>query len=124
MAYDMAALAGQRDIEYFREEFTVPMFYIVELLARRRALRRPGQLFFMNQYLTVGSELGVFRLAEDPAPGRPTPPETMQAEDKLFRELHVEYGPDYSIDSLINAVVEKVAGKPGADNLGTDNNKQ
>lgn len=42
MAYDMGALASQRDIEYFCEDFDVPMFFIVELLARRRQFRRPG----------------------------------------------------------------------------------
>ena len=56
MTYDFAALAGHREIEYFNEQFDIPMFYIVELLARRRERRHPGQLFFMNQYLTVSSE--------------------------------------------------------------------
>lgn len=42
MAYDMAALAKQKEIEYFDEQFDIPMFYIVELLARRREHKLPG----------------------------------------------------------------------------------
>lgn len=42
MAYDMAALAKQKEIEYFDEQFDISMFYIVELLARRREHKLPG----------------------------------------------------------------------------------
>jgi hypothetical protein len=39
MAYDFKALNNQKDIKYFNEEFTISMFYIIELLARRREYR-------------------------------------------------------------------------------------
>lgn len=110
MAYDMKALRGQRDIMLFSEEFTVPMFYIVELLARRRANRRPGQLFFMNQYLTVDSERGAFRAASDGFGDPPAPQKTMAEEDAKFKSMNMDFKPDYSVDAVLDALAEKLTG--------------
>lgn len=113
MAYDLKALSGQKDIEYFCEEFTVPMFYIIEFLARRRERKTGKQLFFMNQYLTVDSEYGVFKLASDLPQLKPDLPETMQSEDAKFKAMNVRYQPDADtnrvIDAIIEAVMEKTA---------------
>lgn len=113
MAYDLAALASQKEIEYFDERFSIPMFYIVELLARRREHRRQGQLFFMNQYLTVSSEQGVFRLAPDISPKKAVTQQMMQAEDEKFKAMGVKYEPDRSMDAVIDAITEKIAKKTG-----------
>jgi len=59
-------------MKYFSEDFTVAMYYIVELLARRRRLKKPDQPFFMNQYLTVDSEDGVFLQAPPLQPVKQT----------------------------------------------------
>ncbi len=47
MSYDMAVLKGS-DLLRFDERFTVPMFFIIELLARRRAAKKTGDLYYMN----------------------------------------------------------------------------
>ena len=111
MAYDLHALAKQKDIEYFCEEFTVAMFYIIELLARRREHKAPGQLFFMNQYVTVDSEHGVFELLPSLSPKNPTSNDVMKAEDEKFKEMNVKYEPDFSLDSVIDAITEKILEK-------------
>lgn len=111
MAYDMDALAKQKEIEYFDEQFDIPMFYIVELLARRREHKLPGQLFYMNQYLTVTSEHGVFKLAPDLSPSKPATQQMMQTEDEKFKAMHVKYEPDYSMDAVIDAITEKIMAK-------------
>lgn len=108
MAYDMKALRGQREIMQFSEEFSVPMFYIVELLARRRANRRPGQLFFMNQYLTVDSEAGVFQNAPQSAPDPSPSQKTMADEDAKFKAMNVDFSPDASVDAVLDAIAEKL----------------
>lgn len=36
------------DLLRFDERFTVPMYYIIEFLARRRNTKQDGQLYFMN----------------------------------------------------------------------------
>lgn len=115
MAYDMAALAGQREIEYFDERFNVSMFYIVELLARRREHRRPGQLFYMNQYLTVTSERGVFKPAPDLPQIRQTTQQEMQDEDEKFKAMGVKYEPDYGMDAVLDAIAEKIIKKTRTD---------
>ena len=115
MAYDIAALAKQKEIEYFDERFDIPMFYIVELLARRREHKLPGQLFYMNQYLTVASEHGVFRLAPDLSPSNPVTQQMMQAEDEKFKAMRVKYEPDYSMDAVIDAITEKIMAKTRKD---------
>lgn len=114
IAYDMSALQTQKEIKYFSEDFTVAMFYIIEFLARRRAYRKNGQLFFMNQYMTVGSELGVYRISDEP-PSRENKigQETMQAEDLLFRKMNVNYAPDNNIDLIIDLMTKKIIEKTG-----------
>lgn len=58
IAYDFSHITD--DLLSFDEDFQIPMFWIIEFLARRRNTRKPGQLYYMNQYLTVESEQGVF----------------------------------------------------------------
>lgn len=115
MAYDIAALAKQKEIEYFDERFDIPMFYIVELLARRREHKLPGQLFYMNQYLTVTSEHGVFKLAPDLPPSKSVTQQMMQAEDEKFKAMRVKHEPDYSMDAVIDAITEKIMAKTRKD---------
>ena len=117
MAYDLGALRMQKDIEYFSEKFTIPMFYIVELLARRRERRLPGQPFFMNQYLTVDSEQGVFINMVDSNSSQQPEPEKMQSEDAIFKSMNVKYEPDFSVDAVIDSLVEKILAKTSKSEL-------
>lgn len=47
IVYDVPALAGTSLLR-FDESFTVPMFFIIEFLARRRNTKPAGSLFYMN----------------------------------------------------------------------------
>lgn len=67
----------------------------------------------MNQYLTVESEFGVFKLAPELSPLRETSPEAMQAEDQTFKAMNVKYEPDHSMDATIDALTEKITAKAG-----------
>lgn len=64
MTYDLPA--ADDDEMYFNEQFTVDMFWIIEFLARRRNAH-PGSLYFMNQYYTCKSELGVYGFKQNQA---------------------------------------------------------
>lgn len=111
MAYDLKKLQEQKNIEYFSEEFSISMFYIIELLARRRTLKTSNQMFYMNQYLTVDSEIGVFKLAEElPSIEEPTQ-ETMRNEDLKFKSMNVKYEPDINVDVVIDSITEKILQK-------------
>lgn len=48
----------------FEEKFRIPMFFIIEFLARRRNRKSRGEFNYMNMYPTVPSELGVFTAPE------------------------------------------------------------
>lgn len=111
MAYDFNALKAQNNIMYFSEEFEVSMFYIIEFLARRRAYKTDNQMFYMNQYLTVDSECGTFKLAPDLLPLKPVTQEMMQKENEIFKNMSVKYEPDFSVDAVIDTLIEKILSK-------------
>lgn len=69
----------------------------------------------MNQYLTVTSEHGVFKLASDLSPSKPVTQQMMQTEDEKFKAMHVKYEPDYSMDAVIDAITEKIMAKTRKD---------
>jgi len=107
MAYDTSH-PSVGELGRLDERFTVPMFYIIELLARRKASRADGQLFYMNQYMTVGSELGVFEVPPAAGPGDQVTQETMKAEDELFRSLGLDTAPDNDVDALLESLWRKI----------------
>lgn len=69
----------------------------------------------MNQYLTVTSEHGVFKLAPDLSPNKSDIQQIMQTEDEKFKAMHVKYEPDYSMDIVIDAITEKIMAKTRKD---------
>lgn len=109
MAYDMGALAGS-DLLKLDERFAVPMFFIIELLARRKATKNAGDLYYMNQYLTVGSEYGTFRTLLD-AKKEQSDPKAMQAEDAVFKSMNLNYAPDNAIDPILEALWDRISAK-------------
>lgn len=58
MTFNFGALGDA--VPMLDERFTVGMFYIIEFLARRRAERKDGQLYYMNQYLSISDEVGAY----------------------------------------------------------------
>ena len=113
ITYDMANTFGT-DLMRFDDRFTVAMFYIIEFLARRRNTKRPDQLFYMNQYLTVGSEFGVFRSVKSEKQDDQPDSETMKREDALFKSMNINFTPDNSVDQVLETLWEKIKQKNSA----------
>lgn len=91
---------GGSDVpQQYNENFSIAMFMIIEYLARRRTKKKPGQLFYMNQYLSIPSELGVFAAVESRANGIDSG--KMQEEDALFKSMKIDYSPDNNIDRVL-----------------------
>ena len=100
------------DLLKFNESFDIPMFMIIEYLARRRNTRVGGQPYFMNMYATIPEEVGVFKMASS-FDSDEIKPEKMAAEDKMFRELNINFAPDNNIDEVLEAVWAKLKSKMG-----------
>ena len=113
VAYD---LDGIKDNDLLRvdERFTVAMYFIIEFLARRKRLCGAESVCFMNQYMTVGSEQGAFSAVEEKHPSERPKPEIMQAEDKAFKEMNIDYSPDNSVDLVLERFWEKIKSKAKA----------
>lgn len=105
--YDMSRTYGT-DLMRFDEKFTIAMFFIIEFLARRRNTKQPGQLFYMNQYLTVGSENGTFRDLKSETPDAQPDPIVMKKEDEVFKSMNVNFAPDNNIDQVLEQLWEKI----------------
>lgn len=58
VAYDLEK-ASESELK-LDEDFSIAMYEIIEALARRKAQKKT-QPYFMNQYVTVPAETGVFR---------------------------------------------------------------
>ena len=100
------------DLLKFNESFDIPMFMIIEFLARRRNTRRPDQLYRMNMYMTVPEELGVFDVSS-PSAGEDPKPEKMAQEDQVFKSLAVNFAPDNNIDEILECLWAKLKVKCG-----------
>ena len=109
--YDNRALSGS-DLYRFDERFSVPMFFIIEFLARRRNTKKTGSLFYMNQYMTVESELGVFRNLTDAIQQQPDKNE-MVANDAEFKKMNLNYAADNNVDEILETLWEKISEKAG-----------
>lgn len=63
----------------------------------------------MNQYLSVGDEVGVYSSAElgtEQIDGA-----KMQEEDTIFRSMKVDYAPDNNLDIVLDAFYAKLKEK-------------
>ena len=105
--YDMHALGA--DVPRFNEGFSIAMFIIIEYLARRRATRKDGQLYFMNQYLSISDEIGTFHAID--TDGSSIDPKKMQEEDALFKSMKIDYAPDNNLDSVLDMFYQKIKEK-------------
>lgn len=77
------------------------MYEIIEYLARRRATKREGQLYYMNYYLSIVDEVGVYEALNIEGPS--IDPKTMQEEDAVFKDMKVDFAPDNNIDIVLEA---------------------
>ena len=103
------------DLLKFNESFGIPMFMIIEFLARRRNSKRSDQLYWMNMYATIPEEVGVFKI--DPESNeQPISQEKMAEEDAIFKKLEVNYAPDNNIDEILENLWGKLKSKLQANN--------
>lgn len=92
----------------FNENFSIPMFMIIEFLARRKASKKDNQPYFMNMYITVPEEVGVFKCIGDEDDVSNS---KMAEEDKIFKSLNVAYSSDNNIDQVIEDLWAKINSK-------------
>lgn len=90
----------QDNIQKFDERFSIAMYMIIEYLARRRASKKDGQLYYMNQYLSISSELGTYH--NEDIQSDQIDPTVMQNEDAIFKSMNVDFTPDNNIDTVLN----------------------
>lgn len=108
MIFNMAK-ADEEEL-HFNDQFEIAMYWIIEYLARRRNTH-PDTLYYMNQYVTVESEHGVFRNKTLNSSDKNTSKENFEKEDKMFRELNIDYSPDNNIDILLEKIYHKLNSK-------------
>lgn len=108
MCYDFSKVPN--DLLKFNESFDIPMFMIIEFLARRRNSRRLDQLYRMNMYMTIPEEPGVFGVSA-PSAGEDPKPEKMAEEDKIFKSLKINFAPDNNIDEILECLWTKLKSK-------------
>lgn len=95
---------------YFDEKYSVAMFYIIEFLARRRATH-PNSLYYMNQYLTVESEKGVFVNTGVNQSDKQIQKDILEKENQIFRSSGINTNPDNNIDQILERVYETLKTK-------------
>lgn len=104
VAYDLEK-TSQSELE-FDEDFTIAMYEIIEALARRKA-KKNSQPYFMNQYVTVPAEAGVFRVSK-----LFKVPELdqlkLKSEDLVFKAKNVQHSADNAIDEVLMAIKTKL----------------
>lgn len=107
MAYDFSKVTD--DLLKFDERFSIPMYHIIEYMARRRNTKSIDSLFFMNQYITIPSEHLTFKTitkTDDTYYQN-----TMKQENDLFMSMNINYSPDGNFDRLLELVYEKLNSK-------------
>lgn len=108
IAYDFSKATD--DQLKFNDKFSIPMYYIIEYLARRRNNKSQGSLFFMNQYLTIPEEKGAFTTVKINKNDDVTSVQ-MKAEDEIFKSMNVNFASDNNIDQLLEQTYEKLKSK-------------
>ena len=99
---------GDADELHFNEDFKIAMFWIIEYLARRRNTH-PGSMYFMNQYLTIPSELGTFiNVEKNESDKEIESKEQMAAEDAKFKAMNINYAADNNIDAVLEKTYLKL----------------
>ena len=93
----------------FDERFTVGMYFIIEFLSRRRATKKDGQLYYMNQYLSIADEVGAYSIEDVKA--KTIDNDVMQHENELFKSLNIDYAPDNNLDIVLDTLYVKLKEK-------------
>lgn len=97
-------MSNYNDEEYLLDEdFDVPMFFIVEYMARRRNLF-PSK-YMMNLYPTVESEKNVFKTIKDPEEKANY---NVKSESEIFNSKKIDHHPDSLIEPFLDRFLERL----------------
>lgn len=107
IAYDFSRASD--DLLKLDEDFSVPMYYIIEYLARRRNTKPENSLYFMNWYMTTSSELGVFKSLADS--NKTYPEDIMRAEDAKFKSKNINCTSESNLDDILETLYMKLSKK-------------
>lgn len=106
VCYNMSK-ATYEDIR-FEEQFTVPVYYIIEFLARRRNIKKLGELYYMNLYPSIQEELDVFTI--DPSVVKKSQPEEqMKAENDIFKSMNINYTSDNDVNVVMDDIMKTLS---------------
>ena len=97
------------DPQKYDEKFSIGMFMIIEYLARRRNTKKPEQLYFMNQYLAIEDEIGVFGTLD--YNDNNINSKAMTEEDAIFKSMNINYLPDNNIDVVLEQTYKMIQSK-------------
>ena len=97
-------------MQKYDEKFSIAMFFIIEYLARRKATKAASQLYLMNQYLSISTEVGTYHTI-DIGVNQQLDPNTMKLEDAVFKSMNVDYAPDNNIDQVLDMFYAKLKEK-------------
>lgn len=86
------------------EKFKVPMFFIIEFLAKRRA----NKLGFMNLYPSIDEEGGVFRNSKCNFKKDYDEQKQLEVEDKIFKELNIDHTADGDVDLVMEFICTRL----------------
>jgi hypothetical protein len=103
ICYDMDKIVYD-DIR-FEEKFTVPVYYIIEFLARRRNSKKPGELYYMNLYPSVPEELKVFTL-DSSVTKQSHDEEYVKKENEIFNTMNINYVADNDINIIMEDIMK------------------
>ena len=92
------------------DSFTVPMYYIVEYFARRRADKEDDGVPFMNLYPTVEDEGSKKWFSTIPVNNYNFSQEVIQKEGEEFAKLNLDTTPNLNADETLD-FIEKVLNK-------------
>lgn len=92
----------------FDEDFTIPMYFIIEFFARRKAEQKDGQLYFMNEYFTVEEEHGVF---EKVKVDESLDQEQLKKENAIFTAKNLKHSSDNNVDAIVSKLYLKLKSK-------------
>lgn len=83
----------------FDEDFTIPMYFILEFLGRRKK-DAVHPLVFLNNYITIPEEIGVFK--EENFKTDPINRDVQMAEHKRFMDMKLNMEPDNDLDKILD----------------------
>ena len=88
----------------FEDRFTIPVYYIVEFLARRRNNKTPGELYYMNLYPSISEELNVFT-TDNSIIKKQTSDETNKSENEIFTSMKINYTADNDVNVVMDDLI-------------------